>query len=337
MYINPILKDILKSKRPTNNEAFCTAFTTNLLTSYGIDYEVDIHNNITVDMGGESCFTSHTDTVDKHLGINILHIENGIVSIQGGGVLGADCGSGMYIMIRMILAGVRGLYVFFASEERGRIGSSKYGMPNDIKRCVSFDRKGTEDLITHQSGERGCSEAFADAFVSKFALPFKKDPTGVFTDSYTFFGIVPECINLSVGYYAQHTQHETQDLVFLESLVDACITMDWESLPTERDPTKIEYLPYERPATSWWRNSKYGGFYGSVYDDEGDYYAGFSKNGKTNAVVEDDDDEMLDFVWNNAEVVASYIEEWGITVGDLIAYKQALLLDEDDDADVAVH
>lgn len=325
MYINPILKEILKTKRPTNNEAFCTAFTTALLTKHGIDYEVDKHNNVIVDRGGESCFTSHTDTVANKLGKNKLHIENGVVTVKDGGVLGADCGTGMYIMIRMILADVPGLYVFFASEECGRIGSSKYSMPMSINRCISFDRKGTEDLVTYQSGQRGCSDAFADAFIAAFGLPFKKDPTGVFTDSYTFFDIVPECINLSVGYYDQHTKRESQDLVFLESLIDACITMDWEALPTKRDPKKPEYLHnlwygYSGKGSRWWD------------DEDNDFYGNWGSYGKANTkqARDDDEDPLLDFVYNNPEMVASYLEEFGITVGDLEVYKSGFFTEDDE-------
>lgn len=338
MYINPILKEILKTKRPTNNEAFCTAFTASLLSKYGIDYEIDKSNNVIVDMGSDSCFTSHTDTVDNHLGKNKLHIENGVVTVKDGGVLGADCGTGMYIMIRMILEEVPGLYVFFASEERGRIGSNKYDMPLGINRCVSFDRKGTDDLITHQSSQRGCSDAFADAFIASFGLPYKKDPTGVFTDSYTFFDTVPECINLSVGYYDQHTKRESQDLVFLESLVDACISMDWGSLPTERDPKKVEYLP----SHGW--GGKWGKGWGNNWlDDEDDNYYGnwglYEKDKVKPPKVaapqiskdDDDDDPLLDFVYSNPELTACYLEEYGITIGDLEYYKSGFYTAEDDE------
>lgn len=294
--MNPILKTILETKRPTNNPQQNLAVTTTLLKELRVSYVVDEHNNVTVDLGGVTCFTAHTDTVDNKLGTNILTIKYNNVSVIGGGVLGADCGSGMYVMIRMIQVQVPGLYVFFATEEQGRIGSSAYTMPKHIKHCVSFDRKGTDNLITHQMSERGCSDAFADAFIESFALPYKKDPTGSFTDSYSFFETVPECINLSVGYYDQHTKNERQDLSFLELLVDACIAMDWAALPAERDPKKVEF----------------------DYDDK--WYGGGSvKWGGIPARNESNDIE--DFVYDNPWVVSELLQEYGLTLADLHQYK----------------
>ena len=176
--MNQILQDILSTKRPTNNPDYCLAYATKLLSNLGIHHTIDEHKNITVDLGGTTCFTAHTDTVDNKLGKNILHIKDNIVRVKDGGILGADCGSGMYLLIRMIQAKTPALYVFFSTEEQGRIGSSRYRMPEHITKCVSFDRKGTNNLITHQMGERGCSELFADAFIDAFGLPYVNDQIG---------------------------------------------------------------------------------------------------------------------------------------------------------------
>lgn len=302
--INSILFNLLTTKRPTNNAGFCLSYTQGLLRQYDIQFTTDAHMNITVDNAGTTCFTAHQDTVGNKLGTNSLVIDNvGLLSVEGGGVLGADDGSGMYVMIRMILAGKPGLYVFFSTEEQGRIGSSAYTMPAHITKCISFDRKGTDNLITHQMGERGCSDAFADAFISAFALPFKKDPTGSFTDSYSFFGAVPECINMSVGYYSQHTKNESQDVPFLESLVDACIALDWESLPVERDPTTVEW---EDDDWDWYKqgNKKY----------ESKYYGSYKP------IVRSVDDFVYEYPW----AVSDLLETYGITLADLEAHKDML-------------
>lgn len=291
--IDAILYDILATKRPTNNPKQNLEFVTALLDNHGIVHDVDIYGNVIVDNGGVTCFTSHTDTVDNKLGTNALVIDKqGMISVKGGGILGADCGSGMYIMIKMIQANVHGLYVFFATEEQGRIGSSAFSMPKRIKHCVSFDRKGTNNLITHQMGERGCSESFAHAFIDKFGLPFVEDPTGSFTDSYSFFDVVPECINLSVGYYDQHSKQERQDLAFLERMVDACIAMPWHELPADRVPV---------PAY------------------ETDYY-GLSTRSKYLS----EDDLIEDFVYDNPTLVATLLMEYGLTYNDLLQYKQEM-------------
>ena len=77
-----------------------------------------------------------------------------------------------------------------------------------------------------------------------------------------------ECINLSVGYYDQHSKNERQDLPFLEKLVDACVAMDWAALPAERDPTADPvyedddwgvryYNKANRTSSPSWRNDAY--------------------------------------------------------------------------------
>ena len=306
--INNILYSLLTTRRPTNNASYCLTYTQSLLRQHGIEFKTDAHMNVTVDLGGTTCFTAHTDTVDNKLGVNDLVIDDaGLLSVNGGGVLGADCGSGMYVLIRMILAGKPGLYVFFSTEEQGRIGSSAYTMPSTITKCVSFDRKGTDNLITHQMGERGCSDVFADALISAFDLPYKKDPTGSFTDSYSFFDTVPECINMSVGYYSQHTKNEAQDVPFLESLVDACIALDWDALPVDRDPKVTEW---EDDDWDWYKGGN--GFKSKKYDTK--YYGSYEPAIRS----------IDDFVYEHPWVVADLLETYGITLSDLQEHKDAI-------------
>jgi len=307
MTMKNILYCILEDKRPTNNPQHCKDFTVALLNTLNISHVGDIHGNITVDRGGDTCFTSHTDTVNNKLGQNALVLDSkGLLRVEGGGVLGADDGAGMYVMIQMILAGKSGLYVFFATEEQGRVGSTNYTMPDHIKKCVSFDRKGYDNLITHQMTEEGCSVAFADAFIAQFDLPYKKDPTGSFTDSYTFFETVSECINLSVGYFDQHTKNESLDVVFLEKLVDACIAMDWDSLPVKRDPQVYRFTVDYKYGKTDWGNKSYG--------DWGNY--GAYKHKHFN-------ESMEDYVYDHPEIVAAYLEDIGVEISELKIYGRA--------------
>lgn len=302
-------------------------------------------------------FTSHTDTVHSKLGTYELEIKDDMASVKGGGVLGADCGSGMYIMFRMIMAGKPGVYVFFAQEEMGRVGSEAYSLAelntlllnsdsssyrgaienNDtvIQRCISFDRKGYDNLITHQMGEPGLSRDFIDHFERNFPLAYKADDTGSFTDSYTFFGQIPECTNLSVGYFDQHSQRESQDLDFLELLVDACIEFDWEGLPTKRDPA--EYVPWD--ATAWYYGGYAAGSSKSVRNLRGYNHGGY---GRLLDPIDDDEDlfdlgltasadrpiykDIYEYVFDNPEIAAEVLEAYGITLRDLLEYERTGVL-----------
>lgn len=198
------------------------------------------------------CFTAHYDTVHKFDGKQNVKISNGIISLpekSDSNCLGADCTTGIWLILEMIKAKISGVYVVHAAEEIGCIGSKALvarnpNWINKLDAVISFDRKGRNSIITHQMGLRTCSEVFATSLGSVLGLGLKADDTGSYTDSNEYSGKVSECTNISVGYYNQHTKNETQDLDFAESLRDALISADWSKLVFQRDPQDAEYLYY---------------------------------------------------------------------------------------------
>ena len=193
-------------------------------------------------------FTCHLDTADRKQGITRLY------SIQEDGqehiitdestILGADDKSGTTVMLYLMANNVPGLYYFFIGEERGGIGSHALADVYDeveylkeIKRCVSFDRRKTISVITAQAGGRCCSDEFGQALCDAYnasGLNLKIDPTGVYTDSASFIDYIPECTNVSVGYYNEHTGKEKQNMDYLIDLCKASVNVDWNKLPTTR-------------------------------------------------------------------------------------------------------
>jgi len=163
-------------------------------------------------------------------------------------------------MVHMLDAGVPGYYVFFRDEESGGIGShwlasTMHALLKDFDRCVSFDRAGYHDVITHQAGGRCCSETFAEALATALtrddmSLVYVPDAGGVFTDSANMAQAIPECTNISVGYANQHGDREWQDVGFLQILARQVAAIHWDSLPTERDPRLDEY-PQPHTSMKW--------------------------------------------------------------------------------------
>lgn len=174
---------------------------------------------------------------------------------------GADDKVGIYIMIRLINAKIPGLYMFHVGEECGGIGSR--GVVKDLfatetrfkklKRAIAFDRKDYNDIITSQSCGVCCSTEFATALAGMFnesvakltknpvvAPRFKWGPDGgTFTDTASYAGLIPECTNLSIGYFNQHTPTEHFDPVWLETIaIPMFKAAKWHELPTVRDPAK---------------------------------------------------------------------------------------------------
>lgn len=250
------------------------------------DISKDIHGNYFYKIGeSRTIFASHLDTVSsKHE--NVTHILDGeTIRTDGTTTLGADDKAGVSIMIWMIKHNIPGTYYFFIGEEVGCIGSglaAKYGEFQGLyDRIISFDRRGTTSIITHQSWARCCSDEFADAFCaelnkSDYKLNYIKDDGGVYTDSAEFVDLIPECTNVSVGYYSEHTKNENQDIRHLINLASACLLVDWENLPTKRNPSVYEGKTYKSTYSSGYSTSSYtsdwsnyGTSYGSSWSRNG--------------------------------------------------------------------
>jgi hypothetical protein len=221
---------------------------------------VDSDWNIVASVGGNSqtIFTSHADTVHKFEGrFDLAATGDGCLVGRKDDkpcILGADDTAGVWIMRQMIKAKVPGLYVFHDGEEIGCAGSSQFVKDFDLtpyRRVVSFDRMGYSDVITHQSHGRTCSDTFARALSASLnqhgGFTYKPSPNGMYTDSNEYAPYVSECTNISVGYSGQHTINEKLCVSHLTNLAAACIKIDWESLPAERDPKQIDYRD------DWWR------------------------------------------------------------------------------------
>jgi hypothetical protein len=147
-------------------------------------------------------------------------------------------------MLNMIHHGVPGIYAFFRGEERGGIGSTYCAkdvshMFAGIKCAIAFDRKGTKSIITHQHGGRGCSDEFGKSLARVLNMNYELDTTGVYTDTAEFFDLIPNCTNVSVGYYNEHTKNEKLDKKHIETLRDSLLMADWSKLdftPKKADP-----------------------------------------------------------------------------------------------------
>src|SRR5574343_6343 len=245
-------------------------YETELLRFLPKEIKPDNYGNYYLKIGNsETVFACHLDTAckDQVDVVHEFHEANNIeyVATDSKSILGADDKAGVTVILWMIQNKIPGLYYFFTGEEVGCIGSGAaskdYNFKN-YKQIISFDRKDTCSVITHQSYIRTCSDAFADFLVAelnKNGLEYQSDDTGVYTDSAEFTKIIPECTNISVGYYKEHTFYEHQNITHLIALCKAVIKIKWESLPTSRDVNSTEWK-------SWDNWNGYG--YGYVEEDD---------------------------------------------------------------------
>jgi hypothetical protein len=238
-------------------------------------------------------WSSHTDTVHKDGGMQKLAYGDGFLfrhDQSKSNCLGADCTVGVWLMLNMIRAGKEGLYIFHDSEEVGCIGSNYIAddtphILKDIDYAIAFDRRGTESIITHQLGDRCCSPAFAGALADALGGDYAADPSGTFTDTASYTHLIPECTNISVGYYNAHTRDETLDIAFALRLLERLLRLEVGLLPVLRDPA-IKAAP--------WSQDNYG------------------YNKYTRHFVPETKMTLLDMVRQNPEEAAEMLEALGI-------------------------
>jgi hypothetical protein len=257
-------------------------------------WKKDDYGNYYVIVGKDftTMFTCHLDTYTKGAQQEVVHRFNkNIIYTDGRTILGADDKAGMVVLLYMISKKVPGLYYFFLAEESGCIGSKKVAQSwssgdilfpelEQIKKVVSFDRKGTSSVITEQLYTECCSIDFAAELVDRLntignGLFMRMDNNGFSTDSAQFMGIVPECTNISVGYYDEHTISERQDIDHLYKLCHAVVEINWETLPVKRTPEEPFGCYYPPKKTKTYYNDWEAPFDNSFVDE---FSARFNKN-----------------------------------------------------------
>ena len=208
---------------------------------------------IEVGEGSRTLFSSHTDTVHRTGVIQNVFVKptESVLKYEtdSGQCLGGDDGTGIWLMLELIKAGVPGLYIFHRAEEVGGQGSSYIAnqtpeLLTNYDRAIAFDRKDDWSIITHQAGTRTCSDDFAKELADQLSMEHRKDSTGSFTDTANYDDVIPECTNLSVGYHNAHSKRENQEIEYVLKFRDALINVDWESLINDRDPSVPEYSTY---------------------------------------------------------------------------------------------
>lgn len=208
--------------------------------------------------------------------------------------LGADCTTGIWLMLEMIKAGIEGRYVFHREEECGGNGSDYVAKKEPerlkgIKAAIAFDRKGYTSIITHQMNGRCCSDEFGKSLAKALDMNHKMDDTGTFTDTANYTDLIGECTNLSVGYFDQHGPKEAQDTNFALVLRDALLCADFSDLVFKREAGEEDpdYYGYSK---------KYGGWSNDRYQNPKSLY---------------------DLVYRYPEQVAAILEAWGVEFEEL--------------------
>ena len=149
---------------------------------------------------------AHMDTVFKHPPQDIFYdrVKNVMWSPDG---LGADDRAGVYSIVQIIKAGLRPTVIFTTDEELGCLGAEKLvkeipDAPTELKYIIELDRRGSNDCVFYS-----CVNPKFDEYVESF---------GFVTNFGSFSDISVICpqwgvagVNLSIGYYDEHSISET--------------------------------------------------------------------------------------------------------------------------------
>ncbi|MBQ8042882.1 MAG: M28 family peptidase [Clostridia bacterium] len=224
---------------------------------------------------------AHMDTVHKTPVETIYHDQEQDViwSPQG---IGGDDRCGVYAILK-IIATHKPYILFTEDEEIGCVGAEKFvtmvQQPSidKIKYIIELDRRGKKDCVFYQCGNKEFQD-YVEGFGFKKAYGSYSDICTI-SDEWEIASV-----NLSVGYYHEHTLQEVVKFKQLEKTIEKVITM-------LDDANNAEYYDFEREISHY-----------NIYNNYDDYnwgQNGFTKyedktyyNAKTGEIVEKNDNTL---------------------------------------------
>lgn len=164
------------------------------------------------------CLVAHLDTVFPKEPMKLVYERSASLLYNKCGGLGADDRAGVFAILDLVEAGFRPHIIFTEDEEIGCIGASelievyKYCPFDDLKFIIQLDRRGENDSVYYR-----CKNDSFERMINLFGF---QTAQGSFSDISV---IAPTwrvaAVNLSVGYYNEHTKHEFLDISELEATI----------------------------------------------------------------------------------------------------------------------
>ena len=261
---DPLLVQILSTRRRHGSQGdtnFRLWLFNYIKSTLNLPATIEVEGNILVQTDPKSAvlFSCHVDTVHSNaestgqpqqLAFDAAFGHLFLADKKTSGCLGGDDGCGVYIMLKMLKAGVKGKYIFHTGEECGGIGSNAFVKKRkkfceELEMVIAFDRAvhngDNPEVILTQGGQKCASTEFGEALCKElnkvnFELPYVVSHKGMFTDSKVYRNEVPECVNIGCFYQHQHGADEYVDVIGLEKLVKAACQVEWDKLPIIRNP-----------------------------------------------------------------------------------------------------
>lgn len=171
---------------------------------------------------GETVLLSaHMDVVSSDIDPTKTITKHAYIWKRESGILGADDRAGIAIIINILkelkASEFKGTLkiLFTVEEECGQNGAEAVEVDffNDVYCAISLDRRNALDVVTHSASRQYCSENFGQFFERQSRFYHNKGERykvvrGGVSDLRVWSALGIESVNLSIGYYEEHTQHE---------------------------------------------------------------------------------------------------------------------------------
>ena len=149
---------------------------------------------------------AHLDTVFKNPPKDIFYdrVKNVMWSPSG---LGADDRAGVYAIVQLVKVGLRPTVIFTTDEELGCLGADALiaqiqKAPAELKYIIQLDRRGADDCVFYD-----CNNPEFDEYVESFGFVTNFGSFSDISSICPIWGIAG--VNLSIGYYNEHSTSET--------------------------------------------------------------------------------------------------------------------------------
>lgn len=243
------------------------------------------------------CLVAHIDTVHKTPPRDVFYDQKKRVMWSPDG-LGADDRAGVWAILRILGKGYRPSVLFTDLEESGCIGAAeaaKKVCPVGLKYVVEIDRRGFQDAVFYEE-----ANAKFKRYVESFGF---KEEFGSYTDICELmdaWGVA--CVNVSAGYYNEHTGSEHLYLDDLMMTIERVMNM----LSDSPNAPAFEHVEDESRAwVKWYKHhgkGVSGQGYMSSYSEATEGYHSWFYDKKQNVWVDEDDPMhvMVQCAWCNA-------------------------------------
>ena len=202
---------------------------------------------------------AHLDTVHRKPVKTICYSADGNILMSPEGI-GGDDRAGVYMVLEV--AKTHNCHILFCEdEEKGGVGAYSFEDSKiipEINYIVEFDRRGSNDAVFYDCDNRDFIK-----FVESFGF---SEEFGSFSDiSIVAHALGIAAVNISAGYYNEHTTHEHIDMRAVKNNIGRVSEM------VSTQTIKYEYVETRRYKYSLYKGGKYSEIDRDYEDYQEDY------------------------------------------------------------------